>query len=264
MIACAAGLATHGMAWLCGSNPTAQGREDYVDLGRILAGVGTIVLFAASGICCSGSPLTILLLVWAAAIVALAQTRQGQRFGYAQNAAVALFVIMLKWLSIDGLRPIAQNWSHPVDTMLPFLNSITLAGVLLIALATCLRRALSEEVKPIAPVGIAIVGFAMANFEALRAVDYFASDLVDFATVKLVTLSVLWAIIGLAAVIVGFAKDLRPLRYAALSLLAITLAKILLIDLAQVQPVYRILSFLAVGLLLLCVSFVYHRQTHPT
>jgi uncharacterized membrane protein len=63
------------------------------------------------------------------------------------------------------------------------------------------------------------------------------------------------------AVVAGFARHLRPLRYAALILLGITLAKILFIDLAKVQPVYRILSFLAVGMLLLCVSFVYHRQT---
>jgi hypothetical protein len=27
-----------------------------------------------------------------------------------------------------------------------------------------------------------------------------------------------------------------------------------------VRPVYRILSFMVVGLMLLCVSFVYHRQ----
>jgi uncharacterized membrane protein len=73
-------------------------------------------------------------------------------------------------------------------------------------------------------------------------------------------LSVLWAVIGLAAVVVGFAKHLRPLRYAALGLLGVTFAKILLVDLAQVRPVYRILSFLAVGGLLLCVSFVYHRH----
>jgi uncharacterized membrane protein len=71
---------------------------------------------------------------------------------------------------------------------------------------------------------------------------------------------VLWAVVGLSAVVVGFARHLRSLRYAALSLLGVTLVKILLVDLAQVRPVYRILSFLAVGGLLLCVSFVYHRH----
>ena len=40
-----------------------------------------------------------------------------------------------------------------------------------------------------------------------------------------------------------------------------TLAKILVIDMAEVKAIWRILSFVAVGLLLLCVSFVYHRQT---
>jgi uncharacterized membrane protein len=139
-------------------------------------------------------------------------------------------------------------------------NLVGLAGVLLIALLLWLSKRLAEEMRPIAVVGAIVVGFALANFETLRAVDYFAASFADFVTAKQVALSVLWGVIGLGAVVVGFAKHVRPLRYAALGLLGVTLVKILFVDLAQVRPVYRILSFLAVGGLLLCVSFVYHRH----
>jgi uncharacterized membrane protein len=50
------------------------------------------------------------------------------------------------------------------------------------------------------------------------------------------------------------------LRYAALALLGVTLLKILIIDMADVQAIWRILSFLCVGLLLLAVSYIYHKQ----
>jgi uncharacterized membrane protein len=65
---------------------------------------------------------------------------------------------------------------------------------------------------------------------------------------------------GFSAVIVGFRRKIAPLRIAALVLLGITLAKILLIDMAHVKAVWRILSFVAVGGLLLAVSYVYHQQ----
>jgi uncharacterized membrane protein len=75
-----------------------------------------------------------------------------------------------------------------------------------------------------------------------------------------VALSVLWGVIGLASVVVGFARHVRPLRYAGLGLFGVTLVKILFVDMASVPPVYRILSFIAVGAVLLCTSFVYHKQ----
>ena len=45
-----------------------------------------------------------------------------------------------------------------------------------------------------------------------------------------------------------------------LTLLGVTLLKILAVDMAGVETIWRIGSFTAVGALLLCVSFVYYRQ----
>ena len=73
-------------------------------------------------------------------------------------------------------------------------------------------------------------------------------------------MSVMWALLGFAAVVIGFRKQLAPIRWGALALLGITLVKILVIDMAEVKAIWRILSFIAVGGLLLAVSFVYHRQ----
>jgi uncharacterized membrane protein len=261
LIACASAIAAHAIAWLCGSDNQPPTDSPHSELGTVLAGIGTAVFLVAATIHFSGLALTVAWLVWAIALVAVARTHPGDRFKYAPNAAVVLVLAMLKWLALDGLQPIIRNWNHATSSMLPLFNSVTLSGAVLIVLMIWLSKALSQQAKSIVPAGVAVIGFAIANFETLRAVDYFASHLVDFATVKLVALSVLWAVIGLVAVVAGFARHLRPLRYAALILLGITLAKILFIDLAKVQPVYRILSFLAVGMLLLCVSFVYHRQT---
>ncbi|HWB52736.1 MAG TPA: DUF2339 domain-containing protein, partial [Tepidisphaeraceae bacterium] len=100
--------------------------------------------------------------------------------------------------------------------------------------------------------------FVLLSVESCQCVDYFAPR--PDPVIKQVVLSILWAAIGLAAVFFGFIRKIAPLRYAALTLLGVTLIKILIIDMAQVEAIWRILSFLAVGLLLLAVSYVYHKQ----
>ena len=108
-----------------------------------------------------------------------------------------------------------------------------------------------------------LIGFAWINFEACRSVDWLyvhGSPMHEPAIVKQVVMSVLCAVSGFVTIVIGFRRDLAPLRYAALSLLGVTLLKILVIDMADVKAVWRILSFIAVGGLLLGVSYLYHRQ----
>ncbi len=69
--------------------------------------------------------------------------------------------------------------------------------------------------------------------------------------------SIYWAAFAVALVIAGFQLRKPHLRYYALTLYAITLAKVMLIDLAGIGTGYRILSFIGVGLLLLATSVVY-------
>jgi uncharacterized membrane protein len=262
ILAWAAAALAHGVGWLM---LPAHSESDQTPVAMpadtraiFLTALGTLVFFVAGVMSWHGLGLTLLWIAGAAALVGLA--RFGRAVAYAQQAAVLLFVTGIKWLTLDGISPMVAAWNQPVAAMWPVFNSIALAGILLAGLLLWVARYLDEEVRSTMAVAAGVVGFALANFETLRTVDYFAASFADFATAKVVALSVLWAVIGLAAVVVGFARHLRPLRYAALGLLGVTLAKILLVDLAQVRPVYRILSFLAVGGLLLCVSFVYHRH----
>lgn len=268
LLALSSAVAAHLIAWLCcadapvDDSPPATVRVPVTGtLCKVIAAIGTAVFLAAAATCWSGPAFTLLCLSGAAALTLLAPAQKAQHLAYAHNAVITLFLITLKWLAIDSLREVAINWNQPITFAIPLLNAVALGGAAIITLAILLKTLLPHDAQPIVPTSIAVVAFTLVNAETLRAVDYFAENLADFAMPKLVTLSVLWALIGLGSVIVGFAKNLRPLRYAALILLAATLAKILLIDLAQAPPVYRILSFLAVGILLLCVSFVYHRHT---
>ncbi len=72
-------------------------------------------------------------------------------------------------------------------------------------------------------------------------------------------LSTLWALTGVAGLLLGLRRDSAPLRLAALGLLGLTTAKVFLFDLATLSAGYRVGSFIAVGVLLLLASFAYAR-----
>ncbi len=72
-------------------------------------------------------------------------------------------------------------------------------------------------------------------------------------------LSAFWAITGLGAVLYGLLRDVQRSRLAGLALLALAIAKVYTYDLAELEQLPRVLSFIALGLLLLVGAFAYQR-----
>ncbi|MFN0119005.1 MAG: DUF2339 domain-containing protein, partial [Blastocatellia bacterium] len=81
----------------------------------------------------------------------------------------------------------------------------------------------------------------------------------NMALARQLSLSVIWALYGGGMLIVGLARDNRLLRMLGLGLLAVTILKVFVIDLQSLDVVYRILSFIVLGAVLLVVSFLYNK-----
>lgn len=73
-------------------------------------------------------------------------------------------------------------------------------------------------------------------------------------------LSVIWALYAGVLIAVGFRLHYRPVRYTAIALFALTIAKVFLFDLSGLQGIYRVLGLMVVGTVLLIVSFLYQRK----
>ena len=71
--------------------------------------------------------------------------------------------------------------------------------------------------------------------------------------------SALWMLYGAALMLVGFWKRQTLIRWLAIVLLAITAIKVFFVDVTLLQRGYRIASFIALGMILLAVSFFYQR-----
>lgn len=76
-------------------------------------------------------------------------------------------------------------------------------------------------------------------------------------------LSALWGAVGVVALIVGLVRDVPALRTAALALVGAALVKVFLYDLATLDALARVASFLALGGLLLAGAFAWQRIRPP-
>ena len=75
-------------------------------------------------------------------------------------------------------------------------------------------------------------------------------------------LSVVWAAYAAALAAYGFVRRVAVIRWAALVLFAFTIVKAMLVDIAELEKLYRIIVFAVLGILLLLVSWGYHKAFH--
>jgi len=107
-------------------------------------------------------------------------------------------------------------------------------------------------------VGIALL-FVLLSCETFL---YFRETIADRERAKWISqmsLSVTWGAYAIAMLSIGFWRKVRSLRLTALGLFGLTALKLVLVDMAKVQEVYRIVSFLVLGVLMIGASYLYHR-----
>ena len=122
---------------------------------------------------------------------------------------------------------------------------------------------------------VRIAGIAL-NLLALRAVTLEASDFFSrqmaaqrvietnayrqFQLAQDFSYSAIWLVYGAVLMILGFRRRSEFLRWQALVLMALTILKVFIYDVHQLESVYRVLSFIALGVILMGISFVYQRD----
>lgn len=72
--------------------------------------------------------------------------------------------------------------------------------------------------------------------------------------------SAIWIVYGAVLMVAGFWKRSAFIRWQAMVLVAVTIGKVFLWDSRELQQVYRILSFIALGVMLMAISYAYHRD----
>jgi Predicted membrane protein (DUF2339) len=110
------------------------------------------------------------------------------------------------------------------------------------------------------------VCFEIATFWSTRSLDaapgsmLYGAQLAERQMAERFSYSAWFLFAGAALLAVGFRRRSALLRWQGLVLLAITICKVFLLDTSTLSQGYRIISFLALGALLLAVSFAYQRD----
>jgi uncharacterized membrane protein len=76
---------------------------------------------------------------------------------------------------------------------------------------------------------------------------------------KQLSISFLWAFYSIVLVTVGIVRKYQPIRLLAIILFGLTILKVFFLDLSELEKVYRIISFIGLGVILLVVSFMYQK-----
>ena len=90
--------------------------------------------------------------------------------------------------------------------------------------------------------------------------DDFPAPLRNLALAKQLSLSVVWGLYASGLLIVGQVRRLTLLRVMGLALLSLTILKVFIWDLSSLDRIYRIISFIMLGAILLAVSYFYQRS----
>jgi uncharacterized membrane protein len=161
------------------------------------------------------------------------------------NARMATHLVAIAVLAI-----LAWYASKRKDDRGRIASAIAIVGINALALV-----ALSREVNDSFERQISAVRLPAGHWDILDWNKYHALQVArDF------TYSALWMGYGALLMVVGFWRRSAFVRWQALVLLAFTTVKVFAYDVWQLNTIYRILSFVALGVLLLAVSFGYQRD----
>src|SRR5262249_14824747 len=124
------------------------------------------------------------------------------------------------------------------------------------------------EPAQLLPSILAAAGLYFAQFLARRAPEkqapVFFSILATLLTTAILyskvsggLLTTSWGVEGLALLVAGFLARERILRLQGLAMFLVCILKVFFYDLRNLETIYRILSFIVLGLILLAVSWIY-------
>ncbi len=221
------------------------------EVGALLAAVGAALAAVGLALALDGPALVA---GWAAEGVLLAWVakRTGDKRGYLGSIA---FLVLAAGHSLVVEAP-PRALAYGLDSV----PNATVALALVVAGIVLVRKLLLEDVrekenalKPIA------AGFAL-YLGSLLVVDLTGAHPGGVEQHAQLVLSAFWAALGFGSLVAGLVRDLRPLRLAGLALLGLAVGKVFIVDLAALESIWRVASFLALGLLLLAGAFAYQRM----
>jgi hypothetical protein len=164
----------------------------------------------------------------------------------------------------------------PFDKFIPMINSrFIICGFVIAAFYALLyllnknRESLQKNEAVVIPGVLILTQFLSVSLLSMEFYDFYRlpseHKYLGFADVRYarqLSLSVVWALYAAAVIGVGIVKKIKLLRIFGIALFGVTVLKVFFFDLSELRTIYRIISFIILGLLLLGISYLYNRYKH--
>jgi uncharacterized membrane protein len=190
-----------------------------------------------------------------------------------QSRALRVMAAVLATLSLVRLLTIDMPWHMSREPFWPVLNTYALpalAIVAILAMAVAIgfrfRENLSQtESRTVGIVGLGTIVLAwiilsvdLSTYFEMRA-ETAVDDDFPWRWIGQLALTILWATYGAIWLIVGLMWHVKPIRWLAFALLALTLLKVFLVDMEEVGDLYRVAAFLGLAVLLGLSTWLYQK-----
>ena len=147
---------------------------------------------------------------------------------------------------------------------LPIANLLFLAYAVPAAMAVLARRWIDVEpnrtVALLVEAAASILAFVYVSLEVRHLFDPgFEREGFGATGLELYTYSIVWLLFGVALLALGFLRGAAALRHAGMVLVCIVVAKVFLIDMAGLEGLLRVFSFLGLGAALVGLGYAYRR-----
>ena len=176
-------------------------------------------------------------------------------------AAALLLVIVI------GLGAGVDPWQTGEPVGGPFIN-LVLLGYGIPALLAGVLAYVTRDTRPrwySTIVAVVALGLALGYLSLEIRTLYHGPVLTEGATsdAEQYTYSAVWLAFGVALLAAGIALRSLPLRIASAAVVVLTVLKVFLIDMSDLTGIYRALSFLGLGVVLIGIGWFYQRLLFP-
>jgi len=231
--------------------------------GRISREIGALIAAVGAALAAVGLALALdgpaLVAGWTAegVLMAWVARRTGDRRGYLGSA---VFLGLAAVHAVEFEAP-PSALAYGLDSPLRAVTALVLVAAGLSLAASFLPQDERRNQVDALRIGAAAALVYLASVLVVQAAGAHAGSTTQNSQLAL---SALWAALGFVSLVAGLARDERPLRLGGLVLLGLAVGKVFIVDLAALESIWRVASFLGLGLLLLAAAFGYQRARSGT
>jgi uncharacterized membrane protein len=162
-----------------------------------------------------------------------------------------------------GQNPLISD--APVGPL--FFNLILLGygipAVLAIILALRARETRPIQYRIVAATTAVVLSLGYLSLQIARLYQGPVLTADEISDAELYTYSAAWLAYGVVLLVVGLLIDSKPARIASAAVILLTVLKVFFIDMADLTGVWRALSFIGLGIVLIGIGYLYQRLLFP-